>query len=146
MKRLPQFALALALALSLTTGALAAEVPDNVVVENLNGEQRLVKTYTLDPETDPDSLKEPSFDYEGYHYTWAYTTKEEEPYQESTEVTQTVTVETSSKDLSAILEQLAPTIPYDDGEFTGSLPLTTPRCTLRQLAIPPSIPRPRRPR
>ena len=37
MKRLPQFALALALALSLTTGALAAEVPDNVVVENLNG-------------------------------------------------------------------------------------------------------------
>ena len=62
MKRLPQLALALALALSLTTGALAAEVPDDVVVENLNGEQRLVKTYTLDPETDPDSLKEPSFD------------------------------------------------------------------------------------
>ena len=123
MKRLPQLALALALALSLTTGALAAEVPDDVVVENLNGEQRLVKTYTLDPETDPDSLKEPSFDYEGYHYTWAYTTKEEEPYQESKEVTQTVTVETSSKDLSAILEQLAPTIPYDDGEFTGELAL-----------------------
>ena len=123
MKRLPQFALTVALALSLSTGALAAEVPDSIAVENLNGLQRMVKTYTLGPEADPSTLKEPSFDYEGYHYTWAYTTKEEEPYQESRKVTQTVTVETSSKDLSAILEQLAPTIPYDDGEFTGDLAL-----------------------
>ena len=123
MKRIPQFALALALALSLTTSAFAAEVPDNIVVENLNGEQRLVKTYTLDPETDPDTLKEPSFDYEGYRYVWAYTTKEEAPYQETKKVTQTVTVETSSKDLSVILEQLTPTISYDDGEFSGELAL-----------------------
>lgn len=123
MKRLPQFALTVALALSLSTGALAAEVPDSIAVENLNGLQRMVKTYTLSPEEDPSALKEPSFDYEGYHYTWAYTTKEEETYQESKEVTQTVTVETSSKDLSAILEQLSPTIPYDDGEFTGELAL-----------------------
>ena len=123
MKRLPQFALTVALALSLSTGALAAEVPDSIAVESLNGLQRMVKTYTLGPEADPSTLKEPSFDYEGYHYTWAYTTKEEEPYQESRKVTQTVTVETSSKDLSAILEQLAPTIPYDDGEFTGDLAL-----------------------
>ena len=123
MKRLPQFALTVALALSLSTGALAAEVPDSIAVESLNSQQRMVKTYTLGPEADPSTLKEPSFDYEGYHYTWAYTTKEEEPYQESRKVTQTVTVETSSKDLSAILEQLAPTIPYDDGEFTGDLAL-----------------------
>lgn len=123
MKRLPHLALALMLALSLTTGALAAEVPDDIVVENLNGQQRMVKTYTLDPETDPDTLKEPSFDYEGYHYVWAYTTKEDAPYLDTKEVTQTVTVETSSKDLTAILEQLAPTIPYDDGEFTGELAL-----------------------
>lgn len=123
MKRIPQFALALSLALSLTTSAFAAEVPDNIVVENLNGEQRLVKTYTLDPEVDPDTLKEPSFDYEGYHYAWVYTTKEEAPYQETKKVTQTVTVETSSKDLSVILERLTPTITYDDGEFSGELAL-----------------------
>ena len=101
----------------------AAEVPENLVVENLNGQQRMVKTYVLPPDIDPETLKEPSFDHEGYHYTWAYTTKEEKLYQESKDVTQTVTVETSSKDLSAILEQLAPTIPYDDGEFTGELAL-----------------------
>ena len=38
-------------------------------------------------------------------------------------MTQTVTVETAKKDLDAVLEQLAPTIPYDDGEFSGELAL-----------------------
>ena len=33
MKRLPQFALTVALAFSLSTGALAAEVPDSIAVE-----------------------------------------------------------------------------------------------------------------
>ena len=53
MKRLPQFALTVALALSLSTGALAAKVPDSIAVENLNGLQRMVKTYTLSPEEGP---------------------------------------------------------------------------------------------
>ena len=49
------------LALSLMTSALAAEVPVSLVVENLNGQQRIVKTYELPPGTDPETLKEPSF-------------------------------------------------------------------------------------
>lgn len=72
MKRLRHAALGLILILSLTTSAFAAEVPENLVVENLNGQQRMVKTYILAPDADPDSLKEPSFDYDGFHYTWAY--------------------------------------------------------------------------
>lgn len=36
---------------------------------------------------------------------------------------ETVTVETSKKDLSVILAELAPTIPYDDGAYTGELAL-----------------------
>lgn len=123
MKRLRHLALGLMLILSLSTSALAAEVPENLIVENLNGQQRMVKTYVVSPDTDPDTLQEQPFDYDGYHYTWAYTTKEELPYLDTKEVTETVTVETSSKDLSAILAQLAPTIPYDDGEFTGQLAL-----------------------
>ncbi len=122
-KRLRHLALSLLLAFSLITTALASEVPDTLVVENLNGQQRIVKTYVLSPETDPEVLKEPSFEYDGFLYTWAYTTKAEKDFLETKTAVETVTVETDKKDLSVVLEHLAPTIPYDDGEFSGELAL-----------------------
>ena len=123
MKLLRQIALCLLLVTMAMSSALAAEVPEDMVVENLNGQQRIVKTYTLSPEVDPDSLREDEFTYDGYLYTWAYTLKEEHPYQNTKDVTETITVETSSKDLSAILAELKPTLAYDDGEFSGDLAL-----------------------
>lgn len=123
MKHIRHLALSVLLALSLMTSALAAEVPVSLVVENLNGQQRIVKTYELPPGTDPETLKGPSFDYDGFTYTWAYTTKEEHTFLETKNVSETVTVETGKKDLNAVLEQLAPSIPYDDGEFSGELAL-----------------------
>lgn len=123
MKRLSHLALGLILILSLTTSAFAAEVPESLVVENLNGQQRMVKTYILSPDDDPDTLQEPSFDYDGFHYTWAYTTKEEQPYLETKTVTETVTVETSKNDLSQILAELSPTLAYEKDGFTGELAL-----------------------
>lgn len=127
MKHLRHSALCLLIVLSLMIGSastvFAAEVPENLVVENLNGQQRMVKTYVLPPDIDPETLKEPSFDYDGFTYVWAYTTKEEQPYLDKKTVTETVTVETSKKDLSAILAELAPSILYDDGKYTGELTL-----------------------
>ena len=123
MKHFRHLALSVLLVLSLMTTAMAAEVPVSLVAENLNGQQRIVKTYELPPGTDPDTLKEPSFTYDGFTYTWAYTTKDEHTFLETKDVTETVTVETGKKDLNAVLEQLAPTIPYDDGEFSGELAL-----------------------
>lgn len=123
MKHLRRLAQSLLLVLAMTATAMAAEVPVNLVVENLNGQQRIVKTYELPPGTDPETLKEPSFDYDGFTYTWAYTTKEEHTFLETKEVAEKVTVETAKKDLNVVLEQLAPSIPYDDGEFTGELTL-----------------------
>ena len=49
MKHLRHLALSVLLVLSLTATALAAEVPVSLVVENLNGQQRIVKTYELPP-------------------------------------------------------------------------------------------------
>ena len=124
MKHFKHSALCLLLILILLTcsaTAFAAAVPEELVVENLNGQQRMVKTYVLSPDVAPDTLKEPDFDYEGFTYTWAYTTKEEHPYLNKKAVTETVTVETAKKDLAAVLAELAPTIPYDDGEYTGEL-------------------------
>ena len=45
--------IALALTLSLSTSAFAMEVPTDTVVQNLNGSQQVIKTYTIDPGTDP---------------------------------------------------------------------------------------------
>lgn len=123
LKYIKHLALCAALALSLALPGFASAVPDSLVVENLNGQQRITKTYVLPPGTDPEILKEPSFEYDGFTYTWAFTTKEEHTFLDSKSATQTVTVETAKKDLNTILAQLAPTIPYDDGEYTGELAL-----------------------
>ncbi len=123
MKHIRHLALSVLLVLTMMTTAMAAEVPVSLVVENLNGQQRIVKTYELPPGTDPEALKEPSFDYDGFTYTWAYTTKEEHTFQETKDVTEIVTVETDTQNLDQILEQLASTRPYDDGEFSGELAL-----------------------
>lgn len=123
LKHMTRLALSLALAAALGGSALASPVPKDLVTENLNGQQRMVKTYELPPDTDPDTLKEPAFDYEGFTYTWAYTTQEEHPFRESKSAVETVTVETPKKDLSTLLEYLPPTVPYDDGTFTGELAL-----------------------
>ncbi len=123
MKRVRHLALSMLLVLSLMTRALAAEVPVSMVAENINGQQRIVKTYELPPGTDPESLKEPSFDYDGFTYTWAYTTKEEHTFLETKAVTESVTVETEKKNLDAVLEKLAPTISYDEDGFSGELAL-----------------------
>ena len=123
MKHLKALVLALVLSFAMTTSALASEVPDHLVVENLNGQQRIVKTYVLPPEKDPETLKEPSFDYDGFTYTWAFTTKDEHAFLESKSVTETVTVETASNNLDKILAELAPSVPYDDGEYSGELAL-----------------------
>ena len=63
--------IALALALSLSTSAFAMEVPTDTVVQNLNGSQQVIKTYTLDPNTDPQGLIEEPFVLDGYLYTFA---------------------------------------------------------------------------
>lgn len=123
MKHFAKLAFCLLLALSMMTSAFAAEVPDSLVTENLNGQQRLIKTYTLSPDIDPDTLQEDDFTYDGFLYTWAYTTKEEHPYQDSKSVTETVTVETSKDDLTQILAELAPSISYDQDGYTGELAL-----------------------
>ena len=123
MKKLSALSACLLLCLLLTGQASAMAVPRRFDCENLNGQQRIVKTYVLAPSVDADELIEAPFDYEGYHYAWAYTTKEEHPYTLTKTMTDTVTVETAKNDLSLILAELTPTLPYDDGEYSGELAL-----------------------
>ena len=115
--------IALALALFLSTGAFAMEVPTNTVVQNLNGSQQVIKTYTIAPGTDPQELVEGPFVLDGYRYTFADIVKQENHVEDVKSHTETVTVETSKDDLDVILEQLAPVIEYDDGLYSGTLSL-----------------------
>ena len=123
MKRIASAGFALAFALLYAVSAFAMEVPTSTVVQNLNGVQQYVKTYTLASETDPQELIEDPFEYEGYVYTFADITKQENDFRAQKEHTETVTVETKKKDLSAVLEALAPTMEYDDGQYSGVLAL-----------------------
>lgn len=115
--------LCLLLALTLTTSATALEVPTNTVVQNLNGSQQVIKTYVLSPETDPQTLVEEPFEQEGYLYTFAEIVKEENLISDTNYHRETVTVNTGTDDLSKILEQLKPSVNYNDGAYVGTLSL-----------------------
>ena len=93
MREIKHIMTCLLLCMALTASAFAADVPESFVSENLNGQQRIVKTYVLPAAGNPEALKEAPFDYDGYHYTWAYTTKEEHPFLLTKSATETVTVE-----------------------------------------------------
>lgn len=115
--------IALALAFSLSTSAFAMEVPTDTVVQNLNGSQQVIKTYTIDPSTDPQELIEEPFVLDGYLYTFADIVKTDNHVEDVKSHTETVTVDTSKDDLNVILQQLAPVIEYDDGLYSGTLSL-----------------------
>lgn len=115
--------LCLLLTAALTMSASALEVPTSTVVQNLNGSQQVVKTYTVSPEVDAQTLIEEPFQLEGYLYTYADIVKENNTVDERQSHTETVTVETDKKNLDVILAQLAPTMEYDDGTWSGTLAL-----------------------
>ena len=118
-----KFCLCLLLTAALTMSASALEVPTSTVVQNLNGSQQVVKTYTVSPEVDARTLIEEPFQLEGFLYTYADIVKQDNRVAERQSHTETVTVETAKKNLDVILEQLAPTMEYDDGTWAGTLAL-----------------------
>ncbi len=121
MKRWATTCIALIIVLICSFSAFAMEVPTDTVVQNLNGVQQCIKTYTVSPETDPQDLIEEPFEYEGYNYKYASITKVENEFADEMQHTETVTVETKKKDMSVVLEALPVTVDYDDGKYTGTL-------------------------
>ena len=110
-------------ALAMSVNALALEVPTETIVQNLNGTQQVIKTFTITPDADPQDLIEEPFILEGFLYTFSDIVKVENRVEDTKQGTETVTVETAKKDLSAVLEKLPPTMEYDDGKYAGTLAL-----------------------
>ena len=111
------------LTLSMSASAFALEVPTDTVVQNLNGSQQVIKTFTIPADQDPQSLIEQPFELEGYLYSFTNIVKTENAVEESRPHTEIITVETGKNDLVLILQQLKPTVEYDDGVFRGTLAL-----------------------
>lgn len=116
--------LALSLCMSLVVSASAASyVADDINYQNLNGQQQAIMVYTLLPDQQPEDLIEQDFEYDGYLYSYSGMTKQEQTFNEEKMHTETVTVNTDSKNLEDILAELKPTIEFDDGTSQGVLSL-----------------------
>ena len=144
-KKLCSLSLVLVLALGCMSSASAAFIPDDVDYRELNGQQQAVKVYTLLPSDDPNELREEDFEHDGFLYAFSDMTKLEQTYSEDQPHTETVTVNTSSKNLEKVLEALEPKIEYDKDGYTlaKAIPSRQPRTSQALTAtIPPTSIRP----
>jgi LPXTG-motif cell wall-anchored protein len=97
-----------------------------VSVEELreNGGRQIVKTYALSAGENPANISREAFDRDDWRYALTDITKAETAVADAREHTETVTVNTDSNDMDAILRRLAPTLEFtsEDG-YTGVLTL-----------------------
>lgn len=117
--------MAVFLLLSMNT-AFAAEYPSQVSYNLNNGIFEVRKTYEMQVDEEPSAQAKQSFEQDGYSFVLTDMLRQELPEQESKAYTETVTVNSGSKELTAILPLLADTkeITTEDG-FTGTLKLDT---------------------
>ena len=120
-------AAALMLTLALPVSALAAETAavcyPTSVTRSEDGTE-LKKIYDLAPEEDPAGIPRSDFEQDGYHYTLTDLLKQELPANESRQHTETVSVNSKSKDMGAVLALLPQTKEFitEDG-LSGVLTL-----------------------
>ena len=128
MKRTAALCLAALLACSLAIPAMAADILYPVeVTEYMEGDSsRLKKIYVLTPADDPSLIPTADFDREGQTYTLLDITRQDQVETDTRDYTETVTLESKTKDMDAVLPQLTATLEVDTEEgYTGVLTLDT---------------------
>jgi len=98
--------------------------PSSIEESEDNGARRIVKTYELSAAESPKDIPRDGFTRDGWDYEIADITKTETADTDKQDHTETVKVNTDTKDTEAILKQLAPTMEYtsEDG-YAGTLTL-----------------------
>ena len=123
---------ALALSMSLAPAAFAADPSEptqpspcypTAVTRSEDGTE-IRKMYDLGPEDDPGGIPRSDFEQDGYHYTLTDLLKQELPANESRQHPETVSVNSKSKDMGAVLALLPQTKEFitEDG-LSGVLTL-----------------------
>ena len=121
-KNMASAVLALFLTFSAASPAMAMEIPISVTTAELNGQQILTEVYQAGQEIDPESLIKDDFTKGEFIYSYDNITKEETESIEKKNVTQTVEMQSNTKDLSKNIDLFAATIEYTDEDgFTGTL-------------------------
>ena len=120
-------AMALTLAMALPVQAAAAETvavcyPTSITRSEDGGEIR--KIYDLSPTDDPAGIPRSDFEQDGFRYTLTDLLKQELPEDEERQHTETVSLESKSKDMASVLALLPQEREFitDDG-LTGTLTL-----------------------
>ena len=120
-------AMALTLAMALPVQAAAAETvavcyPTSITRSEDGGEIR--KIYDLSPTDDPAGIPRSDFEQDGFRYTLTDLLKQELPEYEERQHTETVSLESKSKDMASVLALLPEEREFitDDG-LTGTLTL-----------------------
>ena len=127
MKRICTLFLSLAAMAALAVPALAAEMPGvcypTSVTRTEDGSQ-VRKVYDLAPDEDPAGIPRSDFEQDGFAYTLVDLLRQESPEYEERSHTETVTVESKSKDMATVLALLPQQREFvtDDG-LTGTLTL-----------------------
>lgn len=121
-KNMTSAVLALFLTFNTVGSAMAMEIPISVTTAELNGQQILTEVYQAGQEIDPESLIKDDFTKGEFIYSYDNITKEETESIEKKTVTQTVEMQSNTKDLSKNIDLFAATIEYTDEDgFTGTL-------------------------
>ena len=119
--------LALALTASLAPTVLAAVPPTPCYPTSVSRSEdgaQIRKVYDLGPEEDPAGISRSDFQQEGFHYTLIDLLRQEAPEREERFHTETVTLDSKSKDMESVLALLPAQREFttEDG-LTGTLSL-----------------------
>ena len=128
-RKIVLWAAVLCLTMALSPAVLAAEPTQaevcypTAVTQSEDGTE-LRKMYDLGPEDDPAGIPRSDFEQDGFHYTLVDVLKQELPKQESRQHTETVSLESKSKDMESVLALLPPEKEFitEDG-LSGTLSL-----------------------
>jgi len=106
--------------------------PVNVTETVKNGRREIVKTYELSPSEKPKDIPRGSFERDGYIYEIADITKKDNVRTEQKNHTETVKLNSDTKDFDKVLNLLPTTQEYKNDGFTGTLTLDVGSITVEQ--------------
>ena len=113
-------------ALAADTGEPTPFYPSEIVEYGEETAPRLDKIYNLAATDDPAGIPTEDFEREGFHYTLLDLIRQEQTVTDAKPHTETVTLDSKSKDMNTILPMLDPTCEVTtEDEYTGILTLDT---------------------
>ena len=107
--------------------------PADVQTVITDGTRQIIKTYILTKDQSPADIPRDSFERDGWHYTLTDMTEKRTNGADKRNHTETVVINTDSKDLNVILKELSQTLDYkSDDNYCGllALDITSIKCDI----------------